>query len=171
MDETKKCQMCKSDIAQDAKRCPHCTSIQHWLYSPFVKAGALVMLYLALILPLGIVFHDALDRGEPFEDYPRALEISESRLTFGETDSGPTVVVLGVIENNSDVDWEEIYLQVNCYNQQNQLVDTEQDWHYFHIAPTNTTVPFKVSFIRQFPESEYVRHEVTVLHAKDKDGW
>jgi len=161
--------MCRSDIADGAKRCPYCRSVQNWLFNPFVLATALLLLYLIIILMFGTMFHDIFDEGEPFENYKDALVISESKLEFGERNCGPTIVVVGTIQNQSDVNWQGISLQVNCYNSENELFDTEQD--YAFLVPAGATIPFKVSFVREFPEAEYVRHEVTAVHAKDEDGF
>jgi len=119
----------------------------------------------------GMMFHDILDEGEPFENYRDTLIITESKLTFGERNSGPTVVVVGAIQNQSDVNWERINLQVNCYNPGNELFDTEQDTEYSLLVPAGVTIPFKVSFLREFPEEEYARHEVTAVYAEDQDRY
>ncbi|MHC4397419.1 MAG: hypothetical protein ACYS1A_17400 [Planctomycetota bacterium] len=171
MAETKKCKMCRSDIADGAKKCPYCRSIQNWLFNPFVFAAALLLPYLIMILLFGMVFHDILGEGDPFENYRDALVISESKLTFGERNSGPTVVVVGAIQNQSDVNWEGIHLQVDCYNLENELFDTEQDSDYSLLVPAGAAIPFKVSFVREFPEAEYARHEVTAIHAEDEDRY
>ena len=169
MCETKKCRMCKSDIADSAKKCPYCKSLQNRLFNPFVLAAAGFLLYIIFILMFGLMFHDILDEGEPFENYRDKLIITESKLTFGEMNSGPTVVVVGAIQNQSDVNWERINLQVNCYNPENELFDTEQDTDYSLLVPAGITIPFKVSFLREFPEEEYARHKVTALYAEDQD--
>ncbi len=169
MGETKKCRMCRSDIADGAKKCPYCRSVQNWLFHPFVFAAAAVFLYLIFLLMFGTMFHDILEEGESYENYKDALVISESKLTFGERRDGPTVVVVGAIRNQSDVNWEGIHLQVNCYNSENELFDTEQDSDYSLLVPAGATIPFKVSFVREFPEAEYARHEVTAIHAEDEN--
>jgi len=169
MAETKKCRMCKNEIDKDAKKCPYCRSIQNWLFNPFTLAAALLLLYLIIILLLGMMFQDVLDEGEPFENYKDALVISESKLTFGERSCGPTVVVVVAIQNKSDINWERIHLQVNCYNSENELFDTEQDYDYSLLVPAGATIPFKVSFVREFPEAEYARHDVTVVNAEEED--
>ena len=175
MSETKKCRMCQSDIASGAKKCPYCKSFQSRLFNPVVLAAAFaaacLSVYILIILFFGMMLHDIADEGEPFENYRDNLIITESKLTFGERDSGPTVVVVGAIQNQSDVNWERINLQVNCYNPENELFDTEQYRDSDLLVPAGVTIPFKVSFLREFPEAEYARCEVTAVNAEDEDRY
>ena len=175
MSETKKCRMCQSDIASSAKKCPYCKSLQNRLFNPVVLAAVFatagLSVYIIIMIMFGAMFNDILDEGEPFENYRDTLIITESKLTFGERNCGPTVVVVGAIQNQSDVNWERINLQVNCYNPENELFDTEQDADYDLLVPAGVTIPFKVSFLREFPETEYSRHEVTAVYAEDQDRY
>lgn len=171
MAETKKCRMCKNDIDKDAKKCPYCRSVQSWLYHPFIIVAAILVPYLIMILVLGMMLHDIVDEGEPFENYRDALVISESELAFGDKNGESTVVIVGKIQNKSNVNWEYLRLQVNCYNRQGELFDTHQDSCYSLLVPAGTTIPFKVSFVREFSESDYSEHEVVTIHAKDEDGF
>ena len=176
IDETKKCRMCKSEIAVDAKKCPYCRSFQNWLSRLFVLVAVPMLLCIFVMLLLTMMITSILDEGEPcegelFKNYKEALVISESELIFGGKKDDPTVVVVGSIQNRSDVNWNRIYLQVNCYNSEDKLFDTEQDSDYSLLVPAGTTIQFKVSFEREFPEAEYVRHEVMAVHAKDEKDW
>ncbi len=173
MDEIKKCRMCKKEIAADAKKCPHCRSFQNWLCSTSVLITAGLFSYLLVMLIFGFTFagilSNILHEGVAFADHLDALEISESKLTFGQKDCGPTVVILGKVRNKSKINWESIHFEVNCYNSKNELVDTAQEYDYGLIDPAGTSVSFKVSFIREFPETDYVTHEVKIVHAEDAD--
>jgi hypothetical protein len=173
MDEIKKCRLCRKEIAADAKKCPHCKSIQNWICSPSVTITVGLMFCLLVMLMFGSIFtamlSDILGKGESFAAHQDALEISESKLTFGEKKDCPTVVILGKIRNKSRINWESIHLEVNCYNSKNELVDTVQDRDYSLMAPAETSVSFKVSFAREFPETAYEKHEVKIVHAKNED--
>ena len=167
MAETKKCRMCKNDIDKDAKKCPYCRSVQNWLFHPLVYGIGLLIPFLFFVLLFGIALYDVLDVGAPFEDYPDALNVTESKLTFGDRNGESTVVIVGKIQNKSNVNWEYLSLQVNCYNRQSELFDTHQESCYSLLVPAGTTVPFKVSFVREFSESDYSEHEVVTIHAKE----
>lgn len=175
MDETKKCRACRKEIAVDAKKCPYCRTIQRWWCDPFVIATVGLVSYLLIMFLFGRLFSelfsDIYDEGEPFTNYSNALQISESELTFGEKDCGPTVVILGKVTNNSKVNWDSIHFEVNCYNSENELMDTAQDYDYSLTAPAESAVSFKVSFIREFPEADYSRHEVRIIQAEDADRY
>ena len=159
--------MCRSDIANDAKKCPYCRSIQNWLFSPWVVGTAVLLLYVFFVYIFGAMSYDIFDKGEPFENHKNDLVISESKLLFGEMNCGPTVVIVGTIRNKSHINWEDIHLQINCYNSEDVLFDTEQDSDYSLLVPAGASIPFKVSFPREFPEVEYARHEVAIIHAKE----
>jgi hypothetical protein len=172
MNETnKKCRMCKSEIAADAKKCPYCKSFQMWVYRPFTVAAALILVYAMFMLMLGMMFADFLKKGEAFKNYQDKLVISQSELTFGKKDNCSTVVVIGKIQNQSHITWQRVHFQINCYNSENKLFDTKQSSEYDFLVPRDTNVPFKVSFTREFPEAEYKRHEVTLIDAEQKDRW
>ena len=171
MAETKKCRMCKNDIDRDAKKCPFCRSFQNWMFRPFVYGIGFLTSFLLFAFVFGAVLYDILDTEESFEDYPDALAVTESKLNFGDRNGESTVVIVGKIQNKSNVDWEYLRLQVNCYNRQSELFDTHQDSCYSLMVPAGITVPFKVSFVREFPESNYTEHEVVAIHAKDEDRY
>lgn len=170
MAETKKCRMCKSDIDKDAKKCPFCKSVQNLLFHPLVYGTAFFLFFVSLyVLMLYSIFYGIFNTGEPFEDYPDVLEVIESKLSFGDRNGESTVVIVGKLRNKSDVNWEYLRLQANCYNQQGELFDTHQDDCYSLMVPAGMTVPFKVSFEREFPESDYTEHEIKAIHAQEED--
>lgn len=167
MSETKKCKMCRSDIATDAKKCPYCKSLQIWIYHPFTLAAGVTVFYLIFILIFSMMFADMVKKGESFQNFKDKVVVSQSELEFGKRDNGSAVVVVvGKVQNQSKVKWEQVHFQVNCYNSENKLFDTKQSSDYDFVVPAGTTVPFKVSFAREFPEAEYKRHEVNVVDAK-----
>jgi hypothetical protein len=119
----------------------------------------------------GVILYEVFDTGEQFEDYPDVLEVTESKLSFGDRNGESTIVIVGKLKNKSNVNWGYLHLQVNCYNQQGELFDAHQDRCYSLIVPAGMTVPFKVSFEREFPESDYTKHEAEAIHAKDEDRY
>ncbi|MFA5239186.1 MAG: hypothetical protein WC476_05690 [Phycisphaerae bacterium] len=175
MDEIKKCRLCKKEIAADAKKCPYCKSFQNWLCSPSVIITAGLLTYLLFMFMFSFMFagilSDIYNEGEILAAHPDALEITESKLTFGEKECGPTVVILGKIHNKSKINWNSIHFEVNCYNSKGELIDTAQDDDYSFTAPAETSVSFKASFVREFPEADYKTHEVKVVYAKDANRY
>ena len=120
------------------------------------------------LITLWIVFARAFDRGEDYQEYKDQIVITESQSVFGETKSGgATVGVIGTIRNNSVVPWEDIRFHVDFFDSNGKRVDVAQKEQYqFYLAPKEAA-SFKISFSREYPESNYVKHSIRVATAKD----
>ena len=88
-------------------------------------------------------------------------------MKFGESECDPTVAVAGRMKNESDVDWEQVILQVEFFNANGKLVDTDQALSYRYYWPSGEDIDFKVSFSRELAESVYATHKILVIFAKD----
>jgi len=171
-DQTRTCRTCCKEIAFEAKKCPFC---QHWQgrFSALMHHPLFSMLF--IVVPMGVLYalslvvqHDIFLKGEPFHDHAGQVTVVESKIEFGEDQHGPIVAVVGRIKNSSPVDWKESHLQVVFFNSKGELIDAGQENEYRSpFLPTEQEVAFKVSFPRQFPESEYASHKVGVISAKD----
>jgi hypothetical protein len=155
------------EMPREARKCPYCHHFQmRWvmlMFHPgFVAALALI--------PIGIMlaaFASILDRGERYEVFKDQVVVESSQMVFGDKKSGPTVVVMGTIKNSSPVAWKDIRFHADFFDSNSNRVDVGQkDEHAFHI-PANATTSFKLSFQREFPETNYFRHEVRIVEAKD----
>lgn len=123
------------------------------------------------IIPMFImltVFSKMFDRGEEYQKYSGQIEITESQIRFGETRGGPSVSVIGTIKNTSPIPWKDIRFQVEFENAEGKRVDTGQkEEGYGYQVPSGEVLSFKVSFRREFPETNYVAHTIRVVSAKD----
>ena len=77
--------------------------------------------------------------------------------------SGPTIAVMGTIKNNSPVSWKEIQFHVDFLDAAGKGADVGEREEYSSYLPANGTSSFKVSFRREFPETNYVKHSVRVV--------
>jgi hypothetical protein len=121
-------------------------------------------------LPLGailIAFATVFDTGENYESYKDQIVITDSQMAFGDTKSAPTVAVLGTIKNTSPVPWKDILFHSDFFDAQGKHTDVGEREDYSFRLPPKGTSSFKVSFRREFPETNYVRHEIRVVAAKD----
>jgi len=155
------------EIPLEARKCPHCQHFQTraalLVYHP-VSAVLLATLPLMAFL---IVIASLFDRGEDYQEYKDQIVITESQMAFGELKSGDTVGVIGTITNNSAVPWKEILFNVEFADAAGKRVDVGQKEEYqFHLPP-HDSLGFKVSFRREYPETNYVKHKVRVATAKD----
>lgn len=170
------CKMCYKEIDSRAKKCPYC---HHWqskffmvVYHPAFSVAVVLMCFVLPWLMFIKTFAKMSDKGEDFTLYREQISIGETELKFGEGKCGrPSVIVMGDMINNSDVPWEEVQIEVQFYNRDNQLIDTEQKNKYFFVVPANDVSKFKVSIPREFPEEQYFSVKARILSAKDARTW
>ena len=163
----KTCKMCCMEIPKDARKCPHCHHFQNRLsmimfHPAFAVLGACIPLAGMLF-----VFHTIFDQGENYQHYKDQIEITDSEIALGDTKSGATVAVIGTIRNKSPVPWKEIQFHAEFLDAQGKRTDVGEREDYNFRMPAGETSSFKVSFRREFPETNYVKHTVRVVAAKD----
>jgi hypothetical protein len=114
-----------------------------------------------------IVFASVFDTGEDYETYKDQIHITDSRIAFGDTKSGATVAVIGTITNASRVSWREIVFHVDFLDATGKRADVGQREDFNFRLPAGEASSFKVSFRREFPETNYVKPVVRIVGAKD----
>jgi hypothetical protein len=165
--ESKTCKTCGMEIPAKAKKCPFCRLWQRWFFHPAVLISVVAI---PIFAGYGMLMDhlSTFTKGEPFQVYADQIVVVESKLEFGRDQDGPIVAVVGRFRNDSSVDWKDVRLQAEFFNAQDALIDVNQEIEYrCPSLPAGQEIGFKVSFSRQFPEKEYVRHSVRVLSAKD----
>jgi hypothetical protein len=167
----KTCGMCRMEIPADARKCPYCQHFQNRatlvFYHP-VTAVVLAMVPLLAMLGFMVVMMEKLfNRGENFEPYQGQIAVADTKLVFGEGKSGPTVAVLGELRNFSAIPWKEVAIHVEFADAAGKRVDVGQKSQYDFRLPAKDSTSFKVSFAREFPETNYVKHVVRIVAAKD----
>jgi len=165
--ETKVCKLCFREIPKPARKCPECHHFQNrstmLMYHPAV-AGLMFILSMAILLGF---FASIFEDGENFEFYQDQIVITASHLAFGTSGTNATVAVLGQIKNSSPIAWKDIYLHASFMDATGKTIDVGQRQEYAFYLPPDDSLPFKLSFRREFPESNYVNHTVRVVGAKD----
>jgi hypothetical protein len=167
----KTCKMCCMEIPKEARKCPFCEHFQNRL-SLVMYHPAFAVLFACLPLGAMLMFFATtseriFDTGENYEAYKNQIVITDSQVAFGDTKSGPTVAVLGTIKNTSPVSWKEIQFHADFFDAQGKRTDVGEREEYGFRLPANGTSSFKVSFRREFPETNYAKHDVRVVAAKD----
>jgi hypothetical protein len=163
----KTCPMCCSEIPEPARKCPHCHHFQSRLPLLFFHPATAAIIVCIPVLASLIAFAKIFERGESFTSYSGQITVTNSHITFGETKNGSTVAVIGEIQNTSPVPWKEINLHAHFTDASGRTVDVAtEDKYSFHL-PANSVSQFKLSFRREFPETNYVHTIVRVLAAKD----
>lgn len=168
---TKICKMCFMAIPVEAKKCPHCHHFQNRLSTFIFHPAFGVVIALLPMLMLFAFFTWWIDvefnKGEDYQRYSGQVQITESKIAFGEATNGATVAVIGTIKNNSPIPWKDILFQVDFQDANGQRVDAGQKEPYPYFLPAGDSLSFKVSFRREFPETNYVHHTIRVVSAKD----
>ena len=149
----------------DARKCPYCQHFQ----SRFAMLHPLLIGILACLplIIIGVVFGRIFDQGEDYEDYKDQIVITASQPAFGDSKTGGTVGVVGTIRNNSSVPWKDIRFHVEFFDADGRRRDVAQKEQYAFYLPPRESLSFKVSFTREYPETNYVKHNVRVVAAKD----
>jgi hypothetical protein len=155
------------DIPEQARKCPYCHHFQNrWSMIMFHPAIAVLFASLPLAIML-IVVSSVFDTGENYEAYKDQIVITDSQIAFGDTKTSATVAVIGSIKNISQVPWKEIQFHVDFLNATGQRADVGEREDYTFRLPAGETSSFKVSFRREFPETNYVKPIVRIVGAKD----
>lgn len=105
--------------------------------------------------------------GQNFVTYSSQMMVTNSSIVFGMKKSRPTVAVIGTVKNLSPVPRRDVYFHVDFLNSAGKLTDSRAKEDYEYYLPANDTVSYKLSFTREFPETNYVKIVVCVVGAKD----
>ena len=107
------------------------------------------------------------DKGASYETYKDQIAIANGQVAFGDTKSVSTVAVMGTIKNASPIPWKEIRFHADFTDAAGKTADVGQKEEYSFYLPPNAASSFKVSFHREFAETNYVKHNIRVVAAKD----
>ena len=155
------------DIPAHARKCPHCHQFQNRLSLVMYHPAFAVLMSTIPMAVMLVFFATVFKRGEDFQTYQSQIQVTESELAFGDTKSGGTIAVMGSMTNPSPVPWKEIQFHVDFFDEEGRRIDVGQKEEYSLYVPAKAATSFKVSFRREFPETNYVKHAVRVLTAKD----
>jgi hypothetical protein len=170
--EIKSCRMCCMSIPAKARKCPYCHHFQTRLsmvaFHPGFAVFFAVLPVLAVFGFMGYMVQHMFDEGEDFQKHAGQIKVVQSELSFGESENGPTVAVIGKVRNNGDVNWKEALFHVEFRDANGKLIDASQNRNYYGTyVPAHGELGFKVSFRREFPEASYASHTIRVIAAKD----
>jgi len=166
--KTKACAMCDMQLSAKAKKCPYCHHFQNkftlLMYNPLFTGSLYLVAVLVMVNSMTNIFKSEDDL---YRDCASQLHVLDSKLFFGETKCGDTVSVIGTITNQGVVSAQDVVVQADFMDGSGNRVDAGQrtDWKLY--VPANASIPFKVTFAREFPKTNYVRHAISVIGAKD----
>ena len=165
---TKQCRMCFSEIDGRARKCPHCQMLQGvWV----VAVPAFVILMMATILASFFWLANNSSHKKQ-ENHSADVTVLDSRLFLGiqglnqSTDAeGKNLSVVGHLKNVGQLQLNMIELQVQIFNEHNELIDVYSEGISGPFIPDEEYV-FKIMGgpIHQ-PESAYSSHKTIVKNA------
>jgi hypothetical protein len=163
------------NIDPRAKKCPYC---QHWqnkwsmiTFHPLFAMIPTMILFLVLFGFAGKMYQTSFSEGEPFSLHTSAVSVVESKMVFGVSScehESPTVVILGKIQNDSPVSWEDVKLEATFFDEDGNLIDATQERKYFFMVAAKDQGTFKLSFKREFPEEQYDSFKIRIISANDE---
>lgn len=169
------CRMCYMKIDSRARKCPYC---QHWqnkwsmiTFHPLFGMILTMILCLVLFGFIGAMFQATFPEGESFSQYSSDVSIVETKMVFGvgaDEHQSPTVAVLGKVQNDSPVSWEDIKLEATFFDQNGNLIDATQKEKYSFVVAPKDKGAFKLSVKREFPKEKYDSFKVRIISAKDE---
>ena len=129
--------------------------------------GFAVLLFSLPLVAMMIVFSTFFDPGENYATYKDQIVISDCQIAFGNTKSAATAAVIGTIKNTSKVSWKDIKFHVDFFDAAGKRADVGQREEYSYGLAAGETSSFKVSFTREYPETNYVKPVVRIVGATD----
>jgi len=165
--DKKTCKMCSMEIPKTARKCPYCQHFQSRASLVMFHPACAVMFTAIPLLGMFYMLSTLFDRGEDYQAYRGQIVITDSQLVFGGSTSSPTVGVLGTIKNESVIPWKDIRIQVDFLDGAGHRSDAAQLEEYGYYLPAGESLSFKVSFRRDFPQTNYVGQTIRVVAAKD----
>jgi len=116
-----------------------------------------------------LVTRRELRTGESFAGYRDQIVVVESSMHYLADDQkcGPTVSVVGMLRNESDVEWKDIYLEAQYFDSGGTMIDAEGAEQYGLIVPAHEEVAFRVRGAAARAPKDYASHKVFVRSARD----
>jgi hypothetical protein len=100
-------------------------------------------------------------------NYSDRVSIADSKLVFGKHDGNPTVSVIGMLKNNSDIPLDDLQLEAQFFDKDGKLLDVGIHDGYSETIPASGEAAFKVYVYAARPEEDYGSFKVFVRSAKD----
>lgn len=172
----KTCPLCREQIDAAARKCPRCQYYQNrWTMlacHPMTAAGIITLVMVIMSYSFNRIF----SHGEDFEPHRVQIHVVQSTMEFGERTAskttGPTVAVVGTIQNDSGITWKDAVIEVQFFDKGHKLIDAAQQSSFMAVVLTSGAPnAFKVSMPREFDPGLYASHEVRVVSARDARGF
>lgn len=162
---TRICRSCYSEIERRARKCPHCLSLQgRYIAIPIM--AIVVLSGFALFVVLAIRMESAFWRGGVEHraiNYADRVSVLNSRVVLLDDGKQRKVSIVGAIRNEAAVALDEVSLEVQCFNSDDELVDSILG--FVRDLPVGQEVSFKAVGYDAPPAEPIASHRVIVRRA------
>jgi hypothetical protein len=100
-------------------------------------------------------------------NYSDQVSVADSKMVFGKHDGNPTVSVIGMLHNQSDMPLDDLHLEAQFFDKDGKLLDVGIHNGYSDTIPASGEAAFKVYVYAARPEEDYGSFKLFVRSAKD----
>jgi hypothetical protein len=131
----------------------------------FWATGFFAFIPTLLFVLLFVWFYFNIFRSSP--NYADQVSIADSKMVFGKHDGNPTVSVIGMLHNNSEISLDDLQLEAQFFDKGGELLDVGSHDGYSESIPASGEAAFKVYVYAARPVEDYGSFKVFVRSAED----
>lgn len=163
----KTCKSCRETIHFDATKCPKCQAFQVWWRNPQITV---LFIFPFFLLPLLFLRGSAFKERPKFENFRAQVKVTESQFFFSKersiTDGGARITSLVKIRNDSPHKWERPTIEIQYFNADGKLIDTQSDYSYQSVLIPGTEQALRLTISPAKSETEYASQKVFIRNAE-----
>lgn len=160
------CPYCHEAVRSAARKCPHCHQwLGRWLGNPGLPVALMILFMACMFFWLDRATTRA--GGENFLEHRDELVVSQSSVHFSRSEGRTFVSTVGRIRNDRPFAWDDVYIEVQYFDEAGDLIDTEGGEQYGLTVLPGAEVAFRLRAEADKPEAAYVSHKVSIPSARD----
>jgi hypothetical protein len=168
------CRVCREPMAAEAKRCPRCQTWRSswatfWLGNTTQPFGQQLVVLVVMLVAMWAGFRFFLHpSGKDFQHHRGDLVFTSQSMTFLKERERDHFAVVGTIRNNSDVTWQDPYVEARFLNSKDELIDTYSSQLRDVIIRPRADAAFRLTGYTARPSAEYSKVVLSITSAKEK---
>jgi hypothetical protein len=125
------------------------------------------LVFVAVALAPVILFDHFLGPDRDFAPFHDQIVVGDSQVHYSQTEKSAFIAVVGMIKNNSKFSWKEVEPEVQYFDKDGKLIDTNSGREYNATILPQGERAFRIRAQADRPEAAYASHKVFVRAAKD----
>lgn len=121
-----------------------------------------------VVLPFGFLFYfmsGIRDKGADFSTFQALVAVTSSKITYAKEAESAYISTIGTIKNNSEIKWKDVQIEVQYFDKDDRLIDTQTQSEYDFILVPHSEQAFRLRQKADKPETNYVAHKVFIRNA------